>query len=258
MDPIKKVSLYYTQLTKSEKATCDKIISEPFVIIENSILDAANYFNVSSSSISRLCKKLGYKGYSELRYTLSEYYKPHNDLISIKKESKYSNIINNYQSSFELLKATTYDTQIKTLVKYMHSKKTYALGLGLSSLPAKLLSHELYVEKQWIDCIDDNVRMNLLHHIADENSLFIIFSVIAGILKLLIQRVINWKNRNSKVVLITSNPDTPFLPYVDISFILPSTTPIPIENTHSFHYLNNIPIYSAFVEFIIYIYIQTQ
>lgn len=116
MDPIKKVSLYYTQLTKSEKATCDKIISEPFVIIENSILDAANYFNVSSSSISRLCKKLGYKGYSELRYTLSEYYKPHNDLISIKKESKYSNIINNYQSSFELLKATTYDTQIKTLV----------------------------------------------------------------------------------------------------------------------------------------------
>ncbi|WP_302971960.1 SIS domain-containing protein, partial [Coprobacillus cateniformis] len=123
--------------------------------------------------------------------------------------------------------------------------------------PAKLLSHELYVEKQWIDCIDDNVRMNLLHHIADENSLFIIFSVIAKH-KDMLEAIKKWKNRNSKVVLITSNPDTPFLPYVDISFILPSTTPIPIENTHSFHYLNNIPIYSAFVEFIIYIYIQTQ
>lgn len=92
MNPIEKASLYYTQLTKSEKETCDKIMNSPHIILNHSILEAAKIFNVSGASISRLCKKLGYKGYSELRYALEDYYN-HSEMSQVEQESSIVHLI---------------------------------------------------------------------------------------------------------------------------------------------------------------------
>lgn len=253
MNPIEKASLYYTQLTKSEKETCDKVMNSPHIILNHSILEAAKIFNVSGASISRLCKKLGYKGYSELRYALEDYYN-HSEMSQVEQESSIVHLIKNYQLSLDLLKTLDLSS-LESLVDKIKNFETYSLGLGTSALAAKLLVHELYVEKKWIDCIDESVKMNLLENVINEHSLIIIFSVTAKH-KDMYECIKKWKKKKATIALITSNADTTFCSYIDYLYVLPGITPIQFQNSQFFQYLNNLPLYTTFIECIMYYYHQ--
>ena len=61
-------------LTNQEKAVVDYIIANPKALLEMSVNELANASYTSASTITRLCKKLGTKGYADMKFIyVSEY-----------------------------------------------------------------------------------------------------------------------------------------------------------------------------------------
>ena len=61
-------------LTNQEKAVVDYIIANPKALLEMSVNELANASYTSASTITRLCKKFGTKGYADMKFIyVSEY-----------------------------------------------------------------------------------------------------------------------------------------------------------------------------------------
>ena len=61
-------------LTNQEKAVVDYIIANPKALLEMSVNELANASYTSASTITRLCNKLGTKGYADMKFIyVSEY-----------------------------------------------------------------------------------------------------------------------------------------------------------------------------------------
>lgn len=75
MNPIERISVYYDQFSIAERKTCNLIIEDPQTVIDNPIAEAAKIYDVSTSSLLRVAKRMEYKGYSEFRYALKDWIK---------------------------------------------------------------------------------------------------------------------------------------------------------------------------------------
>ncbi|MCD7839554.1 MAG: MurR/RpiR family transcriptional regulator [Erysipelotrichaceae bacterium] len=247
MNPMQKISVHYSNLTKTEKATCDLITSKPEVVIENPIAEAAKIYDVSSSSILRLSKRLGYKGYTEFRYAL-EAFKNENEQ-SKSSEHLYSKVIDTYVETLTEMKSYINEDEINELISFMNSKNIISVGIGNSSLPAQQLVYCLYMKNRIGKCIDDTVKLGFLEGSMDESYVVIIFSV-SGNTDLYKDEIAKWKKDHVTIVLITTNPDSSLVRDVDTCFILP-TLPIPISsNEYNPKYMDNRSILFAFIDII--------
>ena len=100
-----KISIHYTSLTPTEKRICTMIFDNPQIIIKNSIVEAGVLCHTSKSAILRFAKKLEYRGYSEFKYAVEEYYnKTHNDQpIPNNQETVLQQISTSYAQTIEAL-----------------------------------------------------------------------------------------------------------------------------------------------------------
>ena len=71
MDFKKTVAIHYTEFTPSERKICARILEDP-QIVNNSIVVLGDLCETSKSAILRFYQKLGYRGYSEFKYSVEE------------------------------------------------------------------------------------------------------------------------------------------------------------------------------------------
>ena len=74
MDFKKTVAIHYTEFTPSERKICARILEDP-QIVNNSIVVLGDLCETSKSAILRFYQKLGYRGYSEFKYSVEESFK---------------------------------------------------------------------------------------------------------------------------------------------------------------------------------------
>ena len=128
-----KISIHYTSLTPTEKRICTMIFDNPQIIIKNSIVEAGVLCHTSKSAILRFAKKLEYRGYSEFKYAVEEYYnKTHNDQpIPNNQETVLQQISTSYAQTIEALGLLDYEDKLKEL----------------ASLPGMMISNEKNAKK---------------------------------------------------------------------------------------------------------------
>lgn len=252
MDPMQKISVHYSNLTKAERTTCDLILNNPQIIINNSIAEAAELYKVSPSSILRLAKKINYKGYSEFRYALEQYQKRSNQTSH---DSMILNVVETIKISLDELINRIDENEIIKLVDLIKNKKTITIGIGNSAFPAKQLTYILYPYDKWTDCIEESIRMSYLERVVNDNHLIIIFSV-SGNSGVYVPLCKVWKKNKTKIVLITSNPETKTSKYVDHTFILPSLPFANIEDDGEKKFLDNRSVFFFFVDIIMSYYVS--
>lgn len=71
MNVLENIHIHYDELTKKDKEIADYILEYPKKFCRQDINDFTVKMNISKSALIRFSKKLGYSGYSELRYELS-------------------------------------------------------------------------------------------------------------------------------------------------------------------------------------------
>ncbi|MCL2616550.1 MAG: MurR/RpiR family transcriptional regulator [Defluviitaleaceae bacterium] len=70
-DPLLQIRVHYDLFRKSEKRVADYILSAPHEIIHLSITTLAERCQVSETSVIRLCKKIGYPGFQNLKINVA-------------------------------------------------------------------------------------------------------------------------------------------------------------------------------------------
>ena len=71
MNVLENIHIHYDELTKKDKEIADYILEYPKKFCRQDMNDFTNKTDISKSALIRFSKKLGYSGYSELRYELS-------------------------------------------------------------------------------------------------------------------------------------------------------------------------------------------
>lgn len=252
MNPFDKISINFNRLSKAEKKTCTSILNNPEIIIEKSISDAATIYDVSTSSIQRVAKKLGYKGYSEFKYSLEE----HSTNASKKDdhESLSSQLFDVYTATLLDWKKSIEDDKFIKLAKLIKEKNLKTIGIGNSGLAASHLVYSLYMYGKWAECLNNTTKIDYLEYGITENDLYIIFSMSGCLVS--INRIKTWKKKKATIVLITADENAPIKEYVDLNIVIP-TLPIFINKTSN-NILDNRTNFYILIDIILLYYLSIE
>lgn len=250
-----KISIYYTSLTPTEKRICTLILENPHIIIDHSIIEAGELCQTSKSAMLRFAKKLEYRGYSEFKYAIEEYYKKSHieQPFEIQNETALHKISTSFALTIQALSELNYDQQLKNLAE-MIDTYTYvkAIGIGNSAFCAKQLVYSLYSHNKFFDAVTDDVQFDYLTHCINEHYLLIVFSV-SGSTSSYSKLLKAAKAKGTKVIIISMNNDSPITAYADIKFILPSHV-TPQKSSKVLKQLDNRTTLYFFAEIISYYY----
>lgn len=152
-----------TKLNSLEKDIYDTLIEYCKTNSELKIIDAANLCNVSTSKISKLSKKLGFKSYKQfISFALG----------NVPESEETSGEIARLKKYLDEFDATSIP---KCIDKIVSSKRIILLGLGPSAYCAQYMEYKLRVlmpDKQLFFVPD----MLSAESLVEENTLLIIFS----------------------------------------------------------------------------------
>lgn len=234
MNPIQKVSIYYDTLTSKEKETCNLVLKSPHVVIDNPIADAAKIFQVSPSSIVRLSKKLGYKGYSELQYALENFF---NKTESVDTNSIINKVTKAFSNQFDEIHRFFTEEDILKLIELMKTKKIFTAGTGNSAFVAQQMIYAIY-DYDWGECLNTEEKIAFYANYANPDDVLILFSSSANHHWYFNELKTIYK-RGTHVVLITTNVNTPWRPYCELVIAMPPAPIIVLDDTKKIHNLEN-------------------
>lgn len=214
MNFFERIAVNYSILSKSEKIVCDKIMDDSDPIINFSVSEAAKRYNVSESSIVRFSKRVGYSGYSQLKYDLLHEFE-NNDSSMVTKESDLENWFSVYSLMVKNLFTPEMETAINAIISLLNTyDKIYTIGLGNTSLAASQLVYSLNKFEKEINLIDSQTRMNQLSTIVTDRHLIIAYSVSA--VPEAVQNLLRATQKcGGETVIITMNPNGPAAKYAN-------------------------------------------
>lgn len=253
MNPLDRMSIYYAQFSSTERKTCDLVINDPQVVVDNAIADAAKIYNVSPSSLLRMAKRMGYKGYSEFRYALENSQEQNKKNIN---SSQILNIIESYKTSLDNIDSYIDEKMIREFVGEFKTRRIFTIGIGNSSLPANQLTYVLYTNGIWSDSVSNNTQIRYLADCVTKDDLLIIFSV-TGSIDTYKEYLQKFKKKKCKIALVTMNDSEELKAYINYYFLLPMLPVCNIEAKQAF-YPDNRCVFHIFIDIIISYYLNQK
>lgn len=219
----------YENFSKAYKKISDYILSNPQDLIKSTALDISKRCGVSSASIVRFAKYIGFDGLDELKISIAS--KNYNE------DKNYINPIISSGDSIQelcdklmvLIKSSNEDFfyQLdKNLLKksfdiIRKSKSIYILGIGASSLPAYDLFHKLKrVNFNAFFYEDAHLNAEAFNYIGDKD-VVIAFSY-SGRTKEIIYPVKIAISKRTPVIAITRKKKNPLSSMANISITVPN------------------------------------
>ena len=158
--------------TKSEMEIYNLLKTEAYSFTSSTATEIANKYNVSQSSISRFCQKIGFNGYSDFRLSLI--------LALSTADAEHKQSISDYTTELSSLMThvsqnvpeEVFDTLAKRIVK---AHKTFLSGYGASGAAADLLAFRGVTIGLDMTSILPSREVETMH-IIDNDDVVIIFS----------------------------------------------------------------------------------
>lgn len=138
---LSKLTERYDELTDLEKKIVEYIMNNPRNIQRSSASEVADALYVSKTSIINLSKKLGFEGYSELKYYVKDYLK---DKEKNSPNLSFEEILDGINTEVAKTLSLQSKDNIKEIVrKILGSRIVYVIGRGASKPIADLLCSRL-------------------------------------------------------------------------------------------------------------------
>lgn len=191
----------YDELTDLEKKIVEYIMNNPKMIQDSPASEIAEILYVSKTSIINLSKKLGFEGYSELRYYVKDYLtskeKNNNDL-------SYDTILDNIHT--EIIKTISLQSEEninKIVNRILSSRIVYVVGRGASEPIANLLSSRLALLNIKAILIGDPNIIDVLGDSLSEDETIIVMSL-SGETERILTITKTARSRGIDVIALTS------------------------------------------------------
>lgn len=190
------------------------VLKNMYDLVDCSIVDLANQCYVSTSSVSRFCRRLGLNDFSELKmqiasyYGLKGYYKYRFDYENYEKDNYLESYIDSVSSNIMLLKQTIDEQIINELVEDLQKyQKVATFGFMQAGNVAMNLQYDLFKSNKIIySNVNYNEHVKYIEN-ATSDDLIIIFSHSGSYFKRLFPRMNPFKNKSNKpkIYMITSS-----------------------------------------------------
>ncbi|WP_242952634.1 MurR/RpiR family transcriptional regulator [Clostridium beijerinckii] len=202
LDPISLMKSMASTFTKVELEIYNRLMSDPTLIMNSTIVVLAEDLNVSNSAITRFCKKLGYKGYVEFRYDFSCYF---NKEEKENEEHIINRTVTTYLSVLNILEKMISEDEIRKLVSKMKkSNNIRVIGIGESGLIAKYLRYRIFKYKRNIEALDNKFEIDESCSLAEEGDMLIAITN-SGKSKEINRQIVEAYNNGITTVVITTN-----------------------------------------------------
>ena len=229
MSCILKMNNIYEELTETDKKIVDYINENKQNISKLSVSQLAQNAEVSSASIVRFSRKLGYSGFGELKIEIEK------DLITMSNNYSYiekdcekslNNVINNITyKSIETITQTTKLNSLENLEEsikeLINAKTVYIFGVGGSALVSLDLQQKLIrINKPTVTSLDSHTQqMSSLNITKDDVAIGISYS---GRSKEIIKSIQNAKTKGAKCISITKYGENALNRISDINLFVPN------------------------------------
>ena len=196
---MKYLAEIYESLTESEKRVFSYIYSNQAQTARMNIQAVANAAAVSKTVVINTCQKLGFEGFSDLKYHLKNQTSSENNHSPVSPSQLQSQIIDQVKRTISLANMDIFQKAARCIVE---AKTTYIVGRGTSKAVASYLEHMFLI--LGIKCInlqDYNLISTVVEHI-DVNEALIVVSLSGETSKALeVARIA--KARNAAVISVT-------------------------------------------------------
>lgn len=198
---LSKLTERYDELTDLEKKIVEFIINNPKKIRDLPASSIGDILFVSKTSIINLSKKLGFEGYSELRYYVKDY-------LNDKEENKINLTFDEILEGINVEVSKTLSLQSKENIesiieKIMESRIIYIVGRGASGPIANMLSSRLALLDIRAILVDDiNIIDVLGESVAHDETLILIS--LSGETENIVKLAKTARSRNIDVISITA------------------------------------------------------
>ncbi|KLU63263.1 putative HTH-type transcriptional regulator YbbH [Peptococcaceae bacterium CEB3] len=224
-DCLQRIRDIYSRLNTAERKAAQYILENPGDIIHYSITEVAENSSVSETTIFRLCNKLGYRGYQELKISLAgTLIEPIQNIHEEIKENDDMYIIMNkvFTSNQYSMKKTLDVNEAKTLaeaVKFMlKARQILFFGMGGSGAIAFDAYHKFI--RTGIECSvhTDSHLQAMFAAMAKKNDVVMAISN-SGSNKDLVEAIGLARKNEAKIIAITGNPRSPLTKVSDLVLV---------------------------------------
>ncbi|MDY4511560.1 MurR/RpiR family transcriptional regulator [Streptococcus hyovaginalis] len=242
-----RISIQYTNLTKTDKKIIKKLLENPDFLISKSVQEASSLLDASPAAIVRLAKKIGYKGIADLKNSL--------EIYSRKKISQTENpnldtkeqVLETYTKNIEMISYWLDTEQIKLVAEIIVSARDIKiLGIGSSGLSAEQMVYFLLYQDIYAESITSKTKMYYLSRTLSKDTVLVVYTVsINNDYKELFEAALA---AGTKVIIITMNGKKKlFLKNVEV-ISLPSNTINFNQDIKTVYQLDNRSIFMIFSE----------
>lgn len=181
--------------------------------------ELAQECNVSKSSISRFCRKLGYDDFLELQIAIGSYKSFGEERFSDLKGENTGELIQSYfqciQNTIGSLDQMLDIEALETLVRDIHDyERVVVMGHVQSSFPALSLQHYLTILHKFVYCTQNISEEKEMLETFDEKSLIIIFSAGGKFIERVLDGMGVMKRKSLPKIYMITGSRTKHLPFV--------------------------------------------
>lgn len=171
-------------------------------VIELSIQDLAKEAFVSTATIMRFCKKLGYSGFSELKFFLKE--EVQNDDRSLQSTDYESVVSCNLVSITNTIKNLNKEVVDNVVLAMLRAKRIHFFGKGLTESILNYAVKLLYTSGTAVSQYEDTHLAYIMAERMNQDDLLFVASL-SGNTHQIVRMAQIAKSRNATVVTITKN-----------------------------------------------------
>jgi RpiR family carbohydrate utilization transcriptional regulator len=215
----------YAKLNSAEKKVAKYILENPKDIIHFSITELADSSGVSESTVFRMCNKLGYKGYQDLKISLAgaiveplknihEEISEEDDMYIISQKILHSNIYS-LENTMKINESSNIEKAVDLI-----SKANQLIFFGMGGSGAIVLDAYHKFIRTGINCVvqTDSHMQAMFAAMSKENDVMLAVSN-SGSNKELMDSITIARNNGTKIISITGNAKSPIAKASDVVLV---------------------------------------
>lgn len=227
------------EFSKNERKVAEYFIAHPYEAQRLGVDAAADNCGVSRSSIIRFCHKLGFKGYSEFRYTLMS-----QDAAPATDDSAQSTVAERYLTCFEQIRSSLSPEKLEQAAELIYrSNRIICLGQWHSGVSAEQMAFRLNRVGVDAQAIVDMTIADAYSKMLGPTDTAIVFSIGGRSYDDILEA---YRAKRASIILVTMSPSAPAARYADEVLLLPSALSV---SRH--HILDEAPAFFFAIELIV-------
>lgn len=222
MDPIERIKVHYDSLTKAEQQVADHILRDPQSMLSTNLTRLAKTAGVSNAAVIRLSQKIGFNGYSELKFSMSRYLLSHGAETGEAHQDSAQYLLDTYARYIRQIPDFVPPELFEAIAqKILTARRLDIWGINRTAQSARQLSNRLQRLGIYNKMTEDHVVMWDDAAILEEGDVCILFSLNGRGCADYPQMLADLRDRGCCTILVTMNPHLKMAQHAALTVTLP-------------------------------------